>query len=104
MRAFFIKGDMLKIAKRSIKKHLFICTNMKLGGDSCAQKESEDIVNKLKGKLREENLWDEIKVTKSGCLGPCSEGISATLYPDNLLITQINKNDIEALYSLLTNS
>jgi predicted metal-binding protein len=93
----------MKTEQRALKKHLFICCNEKDSGDFCGSKKPQELINELKARLRENELWDEYKVTKSGCLGPCSEGISATLYPDNLLLTEISKDDIEELYNLLTN-
>ena len=92
----------MKTKKREIKKHLFICCNQREEKESCGNKNPQALIKSLKTKLREDNLWDEIKVTSSGCLGPCSEGISATLYPDNLLLTEIDSNDTELLYNLLT--
>ena len=93
----------MEIEKREIKRHLFICTNLRDNSkDSCSTKDSALIVKELKTKLRNNELWSKIKVSKSGCLGPCSKGISATLYPDNLLITQITLDDVETLYAMLT--
>lgn len=93
----------MKIEKRDLKKHLFICCNQKESSECCAAKGSEDLVKSLKSKLIENELWSEIKVSKAGCLGPCSEGISATLYPDNLLLTKIDKDDVDKLYDFLVN-
>lgn len=92
----------MKVVKREIKKHLFVCCNEKKDDACCAKKGASDLVNSLKTRLRAEDLWGEYKVTKSGCLGPCSEGISATLYPDNLLLTQISIADENEIFKLLT--
>ena len=91
----------MKITKRELKKHLFICCNEKKNDECCAHRGSEELVKSLKMKLREEDLWEEYKVSKSGCLGPCSDGITATLYPDNLLLTKIERSDIDKLFDLL---
>ncbi|MFT6631330.1 MAG: putative metal-binding protein [Bacteriovoracaceae bacterium] len=93
----------MNIERRSIKKHLFICCNLKVGKESCGAKDAESLVALIKTKLRDQDLWDDFKVTKSGCLGPCSSGISATLYPDNLLITSLQVSDAEELFELLIN-
>lgn len=91
----------MKVQKRSIKKHLFICTNKPSCGDNCGSKNSEKLVKKLKTKLKENELWDEIKVTKSGCLGGCAFGINATLYPDNLFFSNLTEDDEAELFELL---
>ena len=92
----------MEIKQREIKKHLFICCNEKPEPkDCCAQRNPTELVSLIKKRLRDNGLWNDYKVTKSGCLGPCSSGISATLYPDNLLITDLSVDDFEELYELL---
>lgn len=92
----------MKIKQRNLEKHLFICCNQKDSGKCCANKSPEKLIKDLKKQLKSNKMWDKIKVSKSGCLGPCSEGISATLYPNNILITKISVDDTEKLYELLT--
>lgn len=92
----------MEIKKREIKQHLFICCNEKKKDKCCATKGSEELVKALKKRLKKENLWGEYKVSKSGCLGPCSDGIAATMYPSNTLVTKITQADEEKLFNLLT--
>lgn len=92
----------MKVEQRSIKKHLFICTNKPSCGDNCGSKNSEELVKKLKARLKDEGLWDEIKVTKSGCLGGCAFGVNATIYPDNLFLSNLDTDNEDELYELLT--
>lgn len=94
----------MKIKQRDINQHLFICCNDKKKDKCCGKKGAEDLVKALKKRLKKENLWGEYKVTKSGCLGPCSDGICATMYPDNLLITNLKECDDEKLFNLLVRS
>lgn len=92
----------MDIQKRAIKKHLFICCNEKEKDSCCAKRGAKELVTSLKLRLKEEDLWGELKVSKSGCLGPCSNGIAATLYPDNLLMTKIKTSDEDELFNILT--
>ena len=94
----------MKIDQRDIKKHLFICCNERSAVACCSKKGALELVKSLKTRLLNEDLWSEYKVTKSGCLGPCSDGISATLYPDNLLLTQIKVTDADVLFDLMMGS
>ncbi len=91
----------MNIEQRVIKKHLFICINQKASGDCCGAKDAEFLLKEIKTELRDRGLWDDHKVTKSGCLGPCAEGITATLYPDNLLITGLTKDSKDELLELI---
>ena len=88
--------------QRDIKRHMFICCNIKEQGDFCGSKGPETLFKNIKTRLRDAGLWDRYKVSKSGCLGPCSQGISATVYPDNLLLTNITLKDEDELYTILT--
>lgn len=94
----------MKREKRKVKRHLFICCNEKAIGESCGAKNSLELINSLKIKLRESNLWDDFKVTRTGCLGPCEEGISALLFPENEMLTGLTIDDEDKLYKLLTSS
>jgi predicted metal-binding protein len=94
----------LKRDKRTVKRHLFICANEKPMGESCGPKDSQMLINSLKIKLRENDLWDDFKVTKTGCLGPCEEGISALMFPENEMLTGLRLSDEEKLYKMLTSA
>tara|TARA_Y100000768_G_scaffold388998_1_gene389952 strand:- start:10020 stop:10334 length:315 start_codon:yes stop_codon:yes gene_type:complete len=89
--------------KRDVKQHLFICGNIKEQGECCGAKNSPQLVAELKKKLKENKLYQEIKVSRSSCLGPCSQGISAVHFPSNELFTHIKADDVDELYELLVN-
>ncbi len=97
----FFWGIYMKVVKRNIKTHLFICTNVKENKECCGIKDASSLIKEIKIELHNRDLWDEYKVTGSHCLGPCSEGISATLYPDNLLIKELSLSSKEELINLL---
>jgi predicted metal-binding protein len=92
----------MKIENRNVKRHLFICCNEREEKESCSPKNAVQLVTELKSKLRENDLWDDYKVTKTGCLGPCAFGITALLFPENQLLTMLTLSDADKLYSLLT--
>ena len=89
--------------KRSVQKHLFICTNIKENGECCGAKGSQELVSSLKAELRANNKYDDIKVSGTSCLGPCAKGISAVLYPENDQLTQLSKESFKELYQILLN-
>ncbi len=79
------------------KKHLFICTHKRDGKDSCGGRGSEDLVDDLKKWVKNEGLKGEVKVTRSGCLGLCEDGIVAVCYPQGEWLTEIRKGDADEL-------
>lgn len=74
--------------------HLFICTNKKELGGCCASKGSAQLKDQTK-KIASEALLAEkgrFRVNASGCLGRCSEGITAVLYPQGKWFTGLKAN------------
>ncbi|MDH5414685.1 MAG: (2Fe-2S) ferredoxin domain-containing protein [Flavobacteriaceae bacterium] len=94
----------MKFEDRNIKSQLFICCNKRLDGASCASLDAEVLVNDLKNRLKKAGLWKKHKVTKTSCLGPCKDGISAIIYPQNQLLTQVKLADEDELYQLIISS
>lgn len=84
-----------------IEKHLFICTNKRDGKESCGTSGSEEIVDVLKKWTKEEGLKGSIRVNKSGCLGPCEQGIVAVCYPEGRWLTNVKLKDVEELKKML---
>ena len=62
------------------KFHIFVCTNTRPEGGkpACA---GVEIVAALQSEIaRHEELWDQVAITPSGCLGPCFDGPTAVVY------------------------
>ncbi len=74
---------------RNLDAHLFICTNHRDGKESCAEKGSVALREKVKKICQDsERSWHgRVRVNTSGCLGRCSEGIVAVLYPQGEWMT-----------------
>ena len=95
------KRHKMRIEQLKTKKQLFICINKRDNGGCCSSKGSEQIIIDLKSRLKQMDKWYLFKVTKSGCLGGCDEGINAVLYPVGQRIEKITINDSEELLSLI---
>jgi (2Fe-2S) ferredoxin len=62
------------------KFHIFVCTNTRPEGGkpACA---GSGIVAALQSEIaKHEQLWDQVSVTATGCLGPCFDGPTAVVY------------------------
>ncbi len=92
--------------KQKLKAHLFICTNERTDGRSCcAHKGAENLQKKLKEWLKANpELKKQFKVSKSGCLSHCENGIAAVIYPEQKWLTDISEKDFEELKMILVNS
>jgi len=72
--------------------HLFICTNHREAGESCAGKGAMELFQSVKDAVRSEaTTKDRVKVSKSGCLGLCSQGIAGVHYPSGKWMTDLSE-------------
>ena len=94
----------MKTIDKKLTHHLFVCCRQRDGKPCCSSQGAEELVTKLKKWVKEEALNDQVKVTKSSCLGHCETGITACLYPENLWLQNLSLNDEEQIQSLLKNS
>tara|TARA_B100001079_G_C15916141_1_gene300162 strand:- start:19 stop:297 length:279 start_codon:yes stop_codon:yes gene_type:complete len=53
----------------------------------CKWKNSESILDYLKGTIHEKGLKNEVKVTATKCLSACSKGPSVVIYPEGIWYT-----------------
>jgi predicted metal-binding protein len=83
---------MLKTENLETKKEIFICQF----GKDCSQKESALIADDLK-KWSKELIDQKIKVTRTGCLGKCSEGVALLCYPEKKFLLNVTLNDLEQI-------
>lgn len=79
-------------------RHIFICTNQKIPGKTCcANRGGEPFFEHMKKRLVELGIHgpDKIRVSKSGCLGRCSQGPCMVIYPEGLWYTYTSFEDID---------
>lgn len=82
------------------KAHLFICTKQKDSSECCSAKGSTELFLQLKEKSRQR--WGKsLRVNAAGCLGYCSEGITAVLYPHNRWFTGLTSDSLQQLEEML---
>jgi predicted metal-binding protein len=82
---------------KELESHFFICTHSREDRASCAGRGSMELASDLKSWVKDNDLKTKIKITKSGCLGLCEEGIAAVCYPEGRWYTHVKPTDIEAL-------
>ena len=81
-------------------KHIFICTNQKIAGKQCcANSGGEPFFDYLKMKLREVDLHGpgKFRVSKSGCLGRCTDGPALVIYPEGVWYSYSSFADIDEI-------
>ena len=81
------------------QKHLFFCTNEKVGKQCCQNARASDFCDYTKKKVREKGLKGKgcIRVSSSGCMGRCSEGPALVIYPEVVWYTYSTYADIDEI-------
>ncbi len=79
-----------------IKRHFFVCTNSRppMAKPSCGQKNSSGVYMKLVEELEKRNLFGQVAITPTGCLGPCFDGPSIVVYPEGTWYANVTEDDI----------
>lgn len=76
--------------------HIFVCQNVREEGrSSCGAQGGAEILSELKRLCRERNLG--LRVTGSGCLGPCEKGPNVMVYPQRLWFQGVRQQDLPNL-------
>ncbi len=82
------------------QRHFFVCqTRRPEGGKpSCGNRGSEDLLNQLMEALGERpELWDDVAVTPTGCLGPCFDGPTMVVYPEGFWYAPVKPEDVREI-------
>ncbi len=83
--------------------HIFVCQHAREDGRaSCGTRGGAELLSELKRLCRERNL--EVRVTGSGCLGPCEKGPNVMVYPQKLSFYGVELKDLPALVDHLQTS
>jgi (2Fe-2S) ferredoxin len=78
-------------------RHFFVCQTERppTGKPSCANRGAADIYAALlQGLGSHPDLWDQVAVTTSGCLGPCFDGPNLVVYPEGVWYAGVTPDDI----------
>jgi len=76
----------------SCQKHVLVC-----GGGGCLSSGCEEIKNTLLEELARWGLDKEIKVTVTGCMGPCSLGPMLQVQPEGRLFQRLEPEDVREI-------
>jgi Ferredoxin len=79
------------------KYHLFLCSSSRINGQqmgACHSKKSVDLVKKFIEEIEERELSDDVMITNCGCLGMCTTGPVAVIYPEGTWYGDISSEDV----------
>ena len=82
------------------EKHVFVCSQTRPDGHPrgcCAQKGGSDLLQVFWQELQKRNLFDNIRVTYSGCLAVRRRAERGGL-PEGVMYSQVTKDDVAAIF------
>lgn len=86
---------------KKYRKVVLVCTNQKENGkECCAMKGAKELHLKLKEEMKKADLT--VRVSKSGCLDRCTEGVTVTIQPDDIWLGAATEADISEIVKRAT--
>ena len=79
-------------AHRRLRKHVLVCGNV-----DCAEKGSLALIEDLRRLIKQSAIADDVRVTRTGCMGRCGEGPTVVVYPDGIWYRGVAPADAAAL-------
>lgn len=81
-------------------KHIFICENKRPDGHPrgcCADKNSIEIRELFKKRLKELGIRSSVRANAAGCLDACEHGVTIVVYPEEIWYGLVTKYDVEEI-------
>ncbi|MGC8504799.1 MAG: (2Fe-2S) ferredoxin domain-containing protein [Acidithiobacillus sp.] len=83
------------------QRHLFFCINQREGGEQACNNGglAESMFHAAKKHAKDLGIQGpgKVRVNRSGCLGRCSEGPVAVVYPDGVWYTYVDVDDVREI-------
>ncbi len=86
------------------QKIVFVCCNQREEGavrTCCANQNGVLIHQELKEMVKARGYRTKIRVSKSGCMDRCEAGANVMIFPDNVWLSDVMVEDLEALVDRL---
>jgi (2Fe-2S) ferredoxin len=81
-------------------KHVFVCTQARPPGHprgSCGQLGSAAVFQTFMQQFDQGQLYGRFALTGSGCLGTCDFGPAVLVYPEGVMYTQVQPEDVATI-------
>ena len=88
---------------KTLKAHVFICTNLRQNGESCGAKNSQFLRDQLKKTCKAKGgQFNDARINASGCLDRCENGIASVIYPQAIWKCNLTDKDEQVLLDELS--
>jgi (2Fe-2S) ferredoxin len=79
-------------AHKPLTKHVLVCGNV-----DCADGGSIALIDSLRRLIKASGRHDDIRVTRTSCMGRCGEGPTVAVYPDGIWYRAVRESDADEL-------
>lgn len=82
------------------ERMILVCVNQREGGHpkgSCHDKFAPLVLEKFRAELEKRKVGGQVKLIPTGCLGPCAEGVTVCIQPDNVFYGKVRALDVIAI-------
>ncbi len=82
-------------------RHVFICSQNRPAGHprgSCGQKGCAQVADEIMQQWQLRECFNEVLVTLSGCIGPCSTGPNVLVYPEGIMYGGVTREDVAEIF------
>lgn len=79
-------------SQKLYRVHVLVCND-----SDCVEKGSQALYDSLKKIVKDRNLKDEVKVSKSTCLSDCSIGPNLVVYPEGIIYNGVSEKNLESI-------
>lgn len=79
-------------AHKPLAKHVLVC-----GNADCSEAGSIGLIESLRRLLKDVGREDDIRVTRTCCMGRCGEGPTVAVYPDGIWYRAVRESDAEEI-------
>lgn len=83
------------------QRHVFVCSQSRPPGHprgSCGQKGCREVVDEFTRQWQQRQLFTQVAVTPTGCLGPCGMGPSVLVYPEGVMYGNVTVQDVAVIF------
>jgi (2Fe-2S) ferredoxin len=85
---------------KRFEKHIFVCENKRPDGHPrgcCAEKNSSEIREFFKKRIKELGLSANVRANAAGCLDACEQGVTVVVYPEQIWYGKVTIYDVEEI-------
>jgi len=85
---------------KRFEKHIFVCENKRSEGHPrgcCAEKNSPEVREFLKKRIKELGLNTTVRANSAGCLDACEHGVTVAVYPEQIWYGKVTIDDVEEI-------